>query len=92
MEQEIKAVKVSLDDILSRSDLISVNLPMLPETKNLVGARELGLMKPTAYILNLARGPLWDEKALESALRDGKITGLLRTSLRWSRLRKIILC
>jgi D-3-phosphoglycerate dehydrogenase len=75
MEQEIKAVKVSLDDILSRSDFISINLPMIPQTKNLIGARELGLMKPTAYILNLARGPIWDEKALESVLRDGKIAG-----------------
>ena len=75
MEQEIKAVKVSLDDILSRSDFISINLPMLPETKNLIGARELGLLKPTAYILNLARGPIWDEKALESVLKDGKIAG-----------------
>ena len=75
MEQEIKAVKASLDDILSRSDFISINLPMLPETKNLIGARELGLLKPTAYILNLARGPIWDEKALESVLKDGKIAG-----------------
>jgi len=75
MEQEIKAVKVSLDDILSRSDFISINLPMLPETKNLIGARELGLLKPTAYILNLARGPIWDEKALESVLKEGKIAG-----------------
>jgi len=75
MEQEINAAKVSLDDILSRSDFISINLPMIPETKNLIGARELGLMKPTAYILNLARGPIWDEKALESVLKDGKIAG-----------------
>ncbi len=75
MEQEIKAVKASLDDILSRSDFVSINLPMIPETKHLVGARELGLMKPTAYILNLARGPIWDEKALELVLRDGKIAG-----------------
>jgi D-3-phosphoglycerate dehydrogenase len=75
MEQEIKAVKTSLDDILSRSDFISINLPMLPETKNLIGARELSLLKPTAYILNLARGPIWDEKALESVLKDGKIAG-----------------
>jgi len=75
MEQEIKAVKASLDDILSRSDFISINLPMLPETKNLIGARELSLLKPTAYILNLARGPIWDEKALESVLKDGKIAG-----------------
>ena len=75
MEQEIKAVKVNLDDILSRSDFVSINLPMIPETKNLIGARELSLLKPTAYILNLARGPIWDEKALESVLKDGKIAG-----------------
>jgi len=75
MEQEIKALKVNLEDILSRSDFISINLPMIPETKNLIGVRELSLMKPTSYILNLARGPIWDEKALESVLKDGKIAG-----------------
>ena len=75
MEQEIRAVKAGLDDILSRADFISINLPMLPETKNVIGARELGLLKPTAYILNLARGPIWDEKALESVLKEGKIAG-----------------
>jgi D-3-phosphoglycerate dehydrogenase len=75
MEREIKAVKVSLDEIMSQSDFVSINLPMLPETKNLIGARELGLLKPTAYILNLARGPIWDEKALASVLKDGKIAG-----------------
>lgn len=74
-EQEIKAVKVSLDELMSKSNFISINLPMLPETKGLIGARELSLMKPTSYILNLARGPIWDEKALETVLKDGKIAG-----------------
>ncbi len=74
-EEEIKAKKVSLDELLSKSDFISINLPMLPETKGLVGEREFGLLKPTAYIINLARGPIWDEKALYVVLREGKIAG-----------------
>lgn len=75
VEKEISAVKVGLEEILSQSDFVSVNLPMLPETKGVLGAREFGLMKKTAFVLNLARGPIWDEKALCSALREGKIAG-----------------
>ncbi len=75
VEKEIKATKVSLDELLSKSDFISINLPMLPETKGLVGRRELGLLKPTACIINLARGPIWDEKALYAVLKEGKIAG-----------------
>jgi D-3-phosphoglycerate dehydrogenase / 2-oxoglutarate reductase len=75
MEKEIGAVKVSLDELLSQSDFISVNLPMLPETQGVLGAREFGLMKKTAYVINVARGPIWDEKALSSALKEGKIAG-----------------
>lgn len=75
MEKEIGAVKLSLEELLTRSDFISVNLPMLPETKGVLGVREFGLMKKTAYVLNLARGPIWDEKALYSALKEGRIAG-----------------
>ncbi len=75
VEKEIEARKVSLDDLLSMSDFISINLPMLPETKGLIGEREFGLLKPTAYIINLARGPIWDEKALYAVLKEGKIAG-----------------
>ncbi len=75
MEKEIGAVKLSLEELLGRSDFVSVNLPMLPETKGVLGAREFGLMKKTAYVLNLARGPIWDEKALYSALKEGRIAG-----------------
>ena len=75
VEKEIKATKVSLDELLSESDFISINLPMLPETKGLVGEREFGLLKPTAYIINLARGPIWDEKALYAVLKEGRIAG-----------------
>jgi len=75
VEKEIKAVKVSLEEVLSQSDYISINLPMLPETKGLLKEREFGLMKPSAYIINLARGPIWDEKSLYSALKEGRIAG-----------------
>ncbi len=75
MEKEIKAEKVSLEELLTQSDYISINLPMLPETKGLLQEREFGLMKPSAYIINLARGPIWDEKALYAVLQEGKIAG-----------------
>jgi len=74
-ERELKARKVSLQEVLSQSDYISINLPMLPETKGLLGEREFGLMKPSAYIINLARGPIWDEKSLYTALKAGRIAG-----------------
>lgn len=74
-EKELNAVKVTMDELLSRADFVSINLPMLPETKGILGARELGLLKPSAYVINLARGPIWDEKALSVALREGKIAG-----------------
>jgi len=74
-EKEIKAVKASLEEVLSQSDYISVNLPMLPQTKGLLKAREFGLMKPSAFLINLARGPIWDEKALYAFLKEGRIAG-----------------
>jgi len=75
MEKEIEAVKVSLEEVMSGSDFISINLPMLPDTEGLIGTREFGMMKPTAYIINLARGPIWDEKALYKVLKEGRIAG-----------------
>jgi len=75
VEREIKAVKASLEEVLSKSDYVSINLPMLPTTKGLLKGREFELMKPSAYIINLARGPIWDEKTLYSALKEGRIAG-----------------
>jgi D-3-phosphoglycerate dehydrogenase len=74
-EKELKARKASLEEVLSQSDYISINLPMLPETKGILGKREFGLMKPSAFIINLARGPIWDEKALHQVLKEKKIAG-----------------
>jgi len=75
VEKELGAVKTSLEEIFIQSDFISINLPMLPQTKGIVGERELRMMKPTAYIINLARGPIWDEKALYKVLEEGRIAG-----------------
>ncbi|MBS3906528.1 MAG: hydroxyacid dehydrogenase [Syntrophaceae bacterium] len=75
VEKEIEAVKTNLEEVMSGSDFISINLPMSPVTKGLIGEREFGMMKPTAYIINLARGPIWDERALYKVLKEGRIAG-----------------
>jgi phosphoglycerate dehydrogenase-like enzyme len=66
---------VVLDELLSNADFVSIHCPLNEKTRNLIGARELARMKPTAYLINTARGGIVDESALESALRDGRITG-----------------
>jgi glyoxylate reductase len=65
----------SLDDLLRESDFVSVHAALTPETVHLIGARELGLMRPSAFLVNTARGPIVDEKALVDALRGGTIAG-----------------
>jgi D-3-phosphoglycerate dehydrogenase len=66
---------VSLDDLLRNSDYISVHAPLSAATDGMIGARELALMKPNAYIVNTARGGVIDEDALVEALREGRIAG-----------------
>jgi len=65
----------SLDDLLQASDFVSIHVPLMSETTHLIGPREMNLMKSTAYLINTARGPIVDEKALVSALRNGIIAG-----------------
>jgi glyoxylate reductase len=65
----------SLDDLLKESDFVSVNAALSPETIHLIGAPELSLMRPSAYLVNTARGPIVDEKALVRALAEKRITG-----------------
>ena len=66
---------VPLDELLRRSDFVTLHAPLTEETRGLIGERELGLMKPSAILVNTARGELVDSAALERALRDGVIGG-----------------
>jgi phosphoglycerate dehydrogenase-like enzyme len=66
---------VSLDELLSTADFVSVHCPLTAETRNLIGRRELALMKPDAYLINTARGGIVDETALLEALRERRIAG-----------------
>ncbi len=66
---------VTFDQLLARSDFVSLHMPSAPETKHIINARTLALMKPTAYLINTARGSVVDEAALAEALRGRKIAG-----------------
>ncbi len=66
---------VSLEDLFRRSDILCVNCPLTPETHHIVNAERLALMKPTAYFINTARGPIVDQKALTRVLQENRIAG-----------------
>ncbi len=76
VEDELEATYwESLDQMLARMDIISVNCPSTPATFHLLSARRLALMQPSAYIVNTARGDIIDEDALIAMLQDGKLAG-----------------
>ncbi len=66
---------VSLDDLFRRADVLSISCPLNPRTRHIVNAERLALMKSTAYLINTARGPIVDQKALAQALGEGRIAG-----------------
>jgi len=72
-ESELGVEYASLDKLLEQSDFVALNMPMTPDTANMIGARELGLMKPTASLINVARGGVLDHDALYQALTSGQI-------------------
>jgi glyoxylate reductase len=74
-EAALGAAYVGLDALLQQSDFVSVHAALTPETVHLIGARELARMRPSAFLINTARGPVVDEKALVDALRAGRIAG-----------------
>lgn len=78
-EDECKAVNVacasSLDELMRRSDIVTIHMVLAESTKGMIGLRELSLMKPTAFMINAARGPLVDEDALVRVLQDKRIAG-----------------
>jgi glyoxylate reductase len=64
---------VELDDLLRQADVVSLHVPLTPETRHLIDTRRLALMKPTAVLVNTARGPVVDEEALGAALESGRL-------------------
>jgi phosphoglycerate dehydrogenase-like enzyme len=66
---------VTLDELLAEADFVSIHCPLTDKTRGLIGARELALMKPGAYLLNTARGGIVNEDALYQALKDRRIAG-----------------
>ena len=72
---DYEAKYVTHEELLQTADFVSLNLPYTPEVKHLIGAEELKMMKPTAYLINTARGAHLDEQALVEALKKGEIAG-----------------
>ena len=72
-EESLGVTYLEMDDLLSQSDYVSIHVALNDQTKHLIGPRQLAVMKPTGCIINTARGPIIDEKALVTALQDGTI-------------------
>jgi D-3-phosphoglycerate dehydrogenase len=73
--EELGVKYVSLDELLREADFVSIHAPLTSHTRGMIGKREIGLMKPTAYLINTARGGLVDQDALYEALAEKRIAG-----------------
>lgn len=73
--QQLGVTLLPLEDLLAQSDFVTIHMPKTPETTGMIGAEQFALMKPTAYVVNVARGGLIDEAALYTALTTGEIAG-----------------
>jgi D-3-phosphoglycerate dehydrogenase len=73
--QEVGVPLLNLDELLRQSDIVSLHVPLTPETRHLINARALALMKPQSLVINVSRGPIVDEAALEAALEAGQLGG-----------------
>jgi glyoxylate reductase len=74
-ERKLGMIHASFDDVVSQADFVSLHVQMAPDTRHLIDARALSLMKPTAFIVNTSRGPVIDEAALTRALAEKRIAG-----------------
>ncbi len=68
-------IRSEVDEILKESDFVTLHVPLMKETRNLIGEKQISIMKPTAYLINAARGGVVDEDALYKALKEGRIAG-----------------
>lgn len=75
VEQSVGARYAELDELLQRADIVTLNVPYSPATHHLIGAAQLARMKPSAILVNVARGGVVDDHALVAALREGRIAG-----------------
>lgn len=75
LEKELNATFVPLEELLQKSDFVSINCSYNAEMKHMISTNELNLMKPSSYLINVSRGPIVEEKALITALQDKKIKG-----------------
>ena len=75
VQREVKAEPVGFDELLQTSDFVSMHVPLTRRTRGMMSDREFDLMKPTAFFINLCRGPVVDEAALHRAVTEGKIAG-----------------
>lgn len=73
IEEELNAQRVSMPEILERSDFLSLHVPLTEETQHLIGKDQFAMMKPTAILINTARGPVVNTEALVAALKNGQI-------------------
>ncbi len=69
------AERRELDELLGASDIVSIHATLSPQSRGLIDERRIALLKPSAYLINPARGPIVDEAALHKSLRDGRIAG-----------------
>ena len=75
VEKELDAEFLPLDQVLAQADFLSLHVPLTPETRGLIGPRQLTQMKPSAFLVNTSRGPVVQEAALAEALAAGTIAG-----------------
>lgn len=75
IERELKAQYTDAETLIRESDFLTLHTPLTPETRHMISRRELGWMKPTAFLINTARGPVVDEEALVEALKEKRLAG-----------------